>query len=55
MTDYRWLASAAKDRADHLSVIGRELVDSAKHLIAESRVITSAHEPTRRIKKGGGK
>ena len=54
MTDYRGLACPAKERADHLRVISREVVDSAKHLMAESRVITRAREPTMRIKKRGG-
>jgi hypothetical protein len=45
MTDHCELACAAKERADRLRVISRELVDSAKHLMAESHVITKAHEP----------
>jgi hypothetical protein len=55
MTDYRGLACAAKERADRLRVISREVVDTAQHLIAEARVITRPHKSTMRVKKGGGK
>jgi hypothetical protein len=55
MTNYRELACAAKERADRLRLISREVLDSAKHLIAESRVITRPHEPMMRIKKRGAK
>jgi hypothetical protein len=36
-------------RADRLLMISREVVDSARHLIAESRIIARPHETTMRI------